>query len=125
MAKKTTTKIDDFKRGVEAAAGVLELGGFNAVTTHPFRLGDVILCKLNQTARKKPRRNKVRLEDPKDALVRGFAMGLAGMHAQLILAGHDEGLCRLAREMRLTLAEAKRVGVMEIDLARLRAAGVK
>jgi hypothetical protein len=30
---------------------------FNALTSHPYKLGDIVLCKLNQTRRKQPRPN--------------------------------------------------------------------
>jgi len=53
------TYADGFKSGVEAAAGIADM--FNSESRHPFRLGDLILCKLNQTKMKKPRRNKWRL----------------------------------------------------------------
>ena len=66
-----------YKHGVAAAAGVLDGGGFNATTTHEYRLGDVVLCKLNQTKRDKPRRNTKCLQSPEDALAPGYALALA------------------------------------------------
>jgi hypothetical protein len=44
-----------FKAGVEAAAEIAD--SFNALMSHPYRLGDVLLAKLNQTRRQRPRRN--------------------------------------------------------------------
>lgn len=59
-----------------------------------------------------------------DAWLAGFAVALAEMHRQLVNAGHDAALCRVARDAGLTLAEARRVGVSQSDLDRLAKAGV-
>jgi len=50
---------EGFQVGAEAAAEIAD--GYNASTTHEHRLGDCILCKLNLTKRKKPRRNGKRI----------------------------------------------------------------
>lgn len=60
-----------------------------------------------------------------DAWLAGFAAALAGMHRQLIAAGEDDALCRVAAEAGLTLKEARRVGVAPVDIQRLRKAGLR
>jgi len=50
---------EGFQAGAEAAAEIAD--GYNASTTHEYQLGDCILCKLNLTKRKKPRRNSKRI----------------------------------------------------------------
>ena len=44
-----------FRQGVACAAEIAD--GFNAVCSHPYRLGDVVLSKLHQLPKKKVRRN--------------------------------------------------------------------
>lgn len=114
--------MNEWERGVLDAASVADQ--YNGSTTHPFRLGDCVAGKLN-VGRAKPRRNKAKLENPADAFLRGFALGLVEMHGLLIAAGHDAGLCKVAREAGLTLAEARRVGLLPDDIKRLRRAGVR
>ena len=46
----------EFRRGVMAAAAVAQ--DYDRSSTHPYRLGDCIACKLNVVARKRPRRNR-------------------------------------------------------------------
>ena len=53
-----------YKKGVEHAAEVADQ--YNSSTTHPYSLGDCILGKLNQTERKRPRKNSQKLEKLKD-----------------------------------------------------------
>lgn len=60
----------------------------------------------------------------RDAWLAGFATALVEMHRGLIAAGHDAHLVKVARESGLTLAEARRVGVIPQDIERLRRAGV-
>jgi hypothetical protein len=61
----------------------------------------------------------------RDAWTAGFAVALAETHRLLFLAGRDDGLCRIARDAGLTLAEAHRVGVDARDIEELRKAGVR
>ena len=110
-----------YKHGVEAAAGVLDGGGFNATTTHEYRLGDVVLCKLNQTKRDKPRRNTKCLQSPEDALAQGYALALALMARA---TGNHTAGCEVARAGGNTIAECRRVGVDAYDIKALRKAGV-
>jgi len=49
---------EKFSHGIRYAAEIADT--YNGTTTHPYRLGDCILFKLNQT-KKKPRKNKKRL----------------------------------------------------------------
>jgi hypothetical protein len=111
-----------FKRGVEAAAGVMEGGAFNATTTHPYRLGDVILCKLNQTTRKMPRKNRRHIEHPRDAWLAGYAVALAEVCR---LSRNDSVVTEAAKAAGLTMAKAKRAKVAEFDLKDLRKAGLR
>lgn len=114
----------DFKRGARAAADVLDSAGFNATTTHPYRLDDVVLFKLNLSRRAKPRRNKQALQDPKKAWIVGFAVALAEMCRQYIHGGDGPSVCAVASAAGLTLAKFKAAGVDPIDLRALRKAGV-
>ncbi len=54
----------------------------------------------------------------------GFATALVEMHRGLLAAGVDSHLARVARDAGLTLAEARRIGVLPADVERLRRAGV-
>lgn len=60
-----------------------------------------------------------------DAWLRGFATALVEMHHGLLGAGLDEHLVRFARSAKLTLVEARRVGLVAADIERLRKAGVR
>jgi hypothetical protein len=51
-------KKEAFKKGVRHAAEIADT--YNSSTSHPYRLGDCILGKLNQTNRT-PRKNTQRL----------------------------------------------------------------
>jgi hypothetical protein len=48
-------KLSEFQRGVVAAADVA--AAYDSTSTHPYRLGDCILAKLN-VGKRKPRRNR-------------------------------------------------------------------
>lgn len=61
----------------------------------------------------------------RDAWLAGFAVALAEMHRQLITAGKDSSMCRVAAGAGLTLAEARRVGVDDFDIDRLMEAGIQ
>ena len=116
-------KIDPgFVRGVEAAAGVAEQ--YNSSTTHPYRLDDCILCKLNVTKRQKPRLNKKKLERPADTWVQGFATALAEMHRRLPGGSDSSGVCEVAHNAGITIEIAKDAGVSPFDLRELKRAGV-
>jgi hypothetical protein len=122
MTKKAVYLRDDYVRGVEAAAGVIEQ--YNSSTTHPYRLDDCVLCKLNVTKRAKPRRNTTKLASPKDTWVQGFATALAEMHRRLLGGNDSDGVRAVACEAGITLAIAKKAGVSSYDWRELRRAGV-
>ena len=108
-----------FKSGVEAAAGVIEM--FNSTTTHPFRLDDVVRCKLNVTRRVKPRRNKKAAHLPHHAWLHGFVDAIVELcrnHHQYRVAlalAHRHGItierCKNAEVSAYNLREMKRLGV--------------
>jgi hypothetical protein len=52
-------KAEAFSRGVRSAAEMADT--YNRSSSHPYMLGDCILHKLNQTTRKKPRKNIYKL----------------------------------------------------------------
>jgi hypothetical protein len=112
-----------FQRGAEAAAGVAEM--YNGSTTHPFRLDDCILGKLN-LREDKPRLNKKALEDPREAgdkaWVTGFALALAEVHR---LGAGSSAVCEVARDAGITLATVKDCGADPYDWRELKKAGVK
>jgi len=109
----------NFKRGVEAAADVA--AGYNSSTTHDYRLDDCILCKLNQTNRQKPRKNKHRLENPEHAAVGGLATALAAM---LRLVHDVDAVCTVARANGVTIDDMRQAGTGARDLRELKKAGV-
>lgn len=115
-------KHTEFKRGVIAAADIAD--SFGSTSTHPFRLGDIILCKLNATARLKPRRNRQVQRNERDAWLSGYAVALAEIHRQLLNGNNSTGVCAAARLAGLTLAAARAAGVSDFDLKELKKAGV-
>jgi hypothetical protein len=122
--RKFLLDLQAFKRGVKAAAGVVEM--FTGSTTHPYRLDDVVLCKLNVVSRDKPRLNKKALEDPREvgdaAWVTGFALALAEVHR---LGAGSSAVCEVARDAGITLATVKECGADPYDWRELKKAGVK
>ena len=118
-------KTDGYTRGVIAAADVASQ--YNRSTSHPYRLDDCILDKLNVTKRKKPRKNTEKLPSTEDTLLLGFGLGLVEMLAQFGGAGQETGgaFCRAAASRGLTLKVARRLGMMSGDVDRLKRAGVK
>lgn len=130
-------KRGDFQLGAVAAAEVAET--YNSTSTHPYRLGDCILAKMN-IGKQRPRVNVRRLRRDRDgrvgggasldlpirdAWVRGFAVALAEMH-RLLLSGNDStGVCKVAREAGVTLKVARSAGVSNLDLKELKKAGVR
>ncbi len=113
---------NSFRRGVAAAASVA--ADYDASSTHPYRLGDCILAKLN-LREQKPRRNARKLQDPEGAWLAGFAVALAEMHRLLLHGNNSSGVCAVARDAGLTLAVARAAGVSTFDLKELRKAGVR
>lgn len=113
-----------FRRGVEAAAGVIEM--FNGTTTHAYRLDDVVLCKLNVIGRAKPRLNKKKIADPKEAgdrsWIQGFVMALAEMHRH---GAGSSAVVEVARDAGMNISEAKREGCDPYDWRQLKKAGVR
>jgi hypothetical protein len=63
--------------------------------------------------------------DTGDAWLAGFAVALAEVHRLNVLEGTDSGLCRIANDAALTIAEARRVRVDEYDIERLKRAGLR
>ena len=109
-----------FVAGIRAAASVI--GDYNSTSMNPFRLDDVVLCKLNVTKREKPRRNPKPLEDPKKALTRGVALGLADMHRR---GAGSSSVVEAALSAGLSIKELKEAGVDPYDRKELRKAGLK
>jgi len=98
---------------------------YNGATIHAYRLDDCIAGKLN-IGRLKPRRNKKRLQDPKDAWICGLSRGLAETHRKLKLFGGNDSfkVVETARDCGLTIALAKAAGVSAFNWKELRLAGV-
>lgn len=113
----------EFQRGVIAAAHVAET--YDSTSTHPYRLGDCILGKLNVGRRKTPRRNRQVARNERDAWLSGFAVALAEMHRRLVGGNDSTGVCEVARVAGLTLKSARAAGVSTFDLKELKRAGVK
>jgi len=114
-------KHSEFQRGIIAAAGVAE--AYDVASTHPYRLGDCILAKLNVGSRK-PRRNRQIQRNARDAWLSGFAVALATHHR--LFGGNDStGVCEVARGAGLTLKSARAAGVSVFDLKELKRAGIR
>jgi len=118
-------KHNEFQRGAIMAASVAD--GYDATSTHPYRLGDCILSKLN-IRKQKPRVNK---NAPKHAplnesnsWLNGFAVALAEIHRQLLHGNNSSGVCAAARAAGLTLASARAASVSDYDLKELKKAGI-
>lgn len=110
----------EFVRGVEVAAAVA--AQYNGSTTHDRRLDDCILHKLNVGRRKRPRKNVVRLQDPKAAWFCGLAVAIAELHRNWQVG--DTEIVAVARGAGLTLAIAKTSGVPSFDWRELKKAGL-
>jgi len=109
-----------FRRGVLAAAAVADQ--YNSCTNLPYRLGDLVACKLNATSRQKPRKNRKRLEDPDLVLARGITTALV----DVLRVSHDANVVReVARAANLTAVLMKRAEVPAHDRLLLQRAGVK
>lgn len=111
-----------FQRGVIAAADVA--ASYDSTSTHPYRLADCILAKLN-ISKRKPRRNRSVQRNERDAWLSGFAVALAEIHRQLLNGNNSSGVCAAARNAGLTLASARGAGVSPFDLRELKKAGVR
>lgn len=113
----------DFVRGARAAADVV--AAYNVATSHPYRLDDCLLIKLNVKCGT-PRPNRAKQPQPEDMWFRGLAAGLAAMNRRVIGGkGADAtGVRDAARAAGLTLARARVAGVPAYDLRELRKAGV-
>jgi hypothetical protein len=109
----------EFVRGVLAAAYVAS--DYDGSSTHEFRLDDCIAMKLNVVKRSRPRRNKKRVEDPDNALIKGMALALADVHR---LSGNSTSVCEVASAAALTVKLMKSAGVDPYDWKELKRAGV-
>lgn len=112
----------DFVRGAEAAAGAA--AQYNATSSHPYRIDDCILIKLNVKCGV-PRPNKAKQQRPDDAWITGFATGLAEMHRRLGGGADSTGVREAARGAGLTINRARLAGLSAYDLRELKKAGVK
>lgn len=120
--KKQPVKHSEFQRGVRAAADVAR--SYDSTSTHPYRLDDCILAKLN-VGRRKPRRNRHVQRSERDAWLSGFAVALAEMHRRLLGGNDSTSVCKVAQEAGLTLTSARAAGVSVFDLKEIKRAGVR
>lgn len=119
--KKPLMKRSDFHRGALAAASVADT--YDSTSTHPYRLGDCILAKLN-IRKQKPRINRRCTRNERDSWLSGFAVALAEIHRQLLHGNNSTGVCATARAAGLTLKSARAAGVSAYDLKELKKAGI-
>src|SRR5580765_859387 len=120
--KPTCVGCRAFQRGITAAADIA--GTYDASSTHPYRLGDCILVKLN-IRKRKPRRNRYAQRGEREAWLGGFAVALAEMHRRLVDGNDSTGVCEVARAAGLTLRAARDAGVDAFDLKELKRAGIQ
>ena len=114
-------KRSEFQRGAIAAASVAET--YDSTSTHPYRLSDCILGKLN-IRKQKPRVNQQAPRNERDAWLSGFAVALAELHRQLLHGNNSSGTCAAAKNAGLTIASARAAGVSDFDLQELKKAGI-
>jgi hypothetical protein len=112
-------KNSEFARGVQAAADVA--AEYNSSTSHPYRLDDCILCKLNVVSRKRPRKNLVKLDTREDTWTQGYVVALAEMHRY---GHHTSAVVQAAKAAGITLDKARKAGAVAFDLRELKRAGV-
>lgn len=112
----------EFQQGAVAAADLA--CGYNASSTHPYRLDDCILAKLN-IRKQKPRRNPHAQRTEQDAWLAGFATALAEMHRRLLNGNDSTGVRKVAQAAGLTIRAARAVGVSPFDLRELQRAGIR
>lgn len=115
-------KRTDFQQGAIAAANLAAT--YDSSSTHPYRLSDCILAKLN-IRKRTPRRNRVAQQNEYDAWLSGFAVALAEIHRQLLHGNNSSGVCAVARNAGLTLKAARAAGVSSFDLKELKKAGIQ
>ena len=118
MKPRRRKKDTEFARGVKAAANVA--ANYNGLTTHPYRLDDCILWKLN-VLRYKPRLNKQKLEHPDDAWIIGVAIALAEICR---IWHYDSCVVEVAKNCGLTVAKCRAAKVAPYDWRVLKRAGV-
>lgn len=114
-------KRSEYQRGAIAAASVVE--NYDSTSTHPYRLGDCILFKLN-IRKQKPRVNRSAPRNARDSWQRGFAVALAEIHRQLLHGNDSTSVCAVARAAGLTRSSARAAGVDPFDLKELKKAGI-
>jgi hypothetical protein len=116
------TRSREFVKGVKAAADVAS--AYDASSAHPYRLGDCIVAKLNVGARK-PRKNRKAIDLPEESWLQGAAVALAEMHRRLHGGNDSTGVRATAKNMGITIARCKEIGVMPFDWQELKRAGVE
>jgi hypothetical protein len=115
-------KRTEFQCGAIHAADIADQ--YNSSSSHPYRLGDCILAKMN-ISRAKPRINRKARPSERDAWQVGFAVALSEMHRRL-LGGNDSTSTReVARVAGVTIKSARAAGVSNYDLRELKKAGVR
>lgn len=119
--KTISERWDSFQSGAIAAADVAD--GYNSTSSHPYRLGDCILAKMN-IGKRKPRANASSIPR-NDRWMSGFAVALADMHRRLLHGNDSTSVCAVARAGGLTLKAARSAGVSSLDLKELKKAGIR
>jgi hypothetical protein len=126
MMALTQAQAADYKRrkwveGAKAAAAIAH--DYDGTSSHPHRLDDCILGKLN-IRKEEPRLNKVQQRQDRtgspDPWLRGYVTALAEFH-RLLLGGNDSLAVRqMARAAGITLAKCRAAGVMPLDIRELK-----
>lgn len=106
-----------YERGVKVAAELA--GDYDSSSTHPYRLEDCILGKLNVPgAPLDARRNKhAKKNNVDDSWDRGFGIALAEVNRRW---AHPTLVAAIVRDEGLTIAKFKKAGLAEFDLKQLR-----
>lgn len=112
---------EGYAEGAKDAARTADV--YNASSVHDLMIGDCILFKMNLWNRR-PRRNKLRVEHPDPAWIRGFATTLAEVY-RLLADGNDaKGICRIARAAGVRLVDLRAAKAHPRDIRALRQAGL-
>lgn len=116
-------KHTEFQRGAIHAADLADQ--YNSSSSHPYRLGDCILAKMNIIGRVKPRINRKARPSERDAWQVGFAVALSEVHRRLLNGNDSTSTREVARVAGVTIKSARAAGVSDYDLRELKKAGVR
>ena len=111
-----------WESGAHQAAAVA--ADYNSSTTHPYRLEDCILGKLN-IRKAAPRRNLQAVTCHEHSWLQGLANGLVSMNEDLLGGSNSKAVIRACHAAGATLDDFRRAKVLPSLIKALKKAGVK